>query len=527
MAAGRRWDSANTPSFTEFLKEEAGEVWTAATHHPMTDAFADGTIPREKLTRYLLEDHLFLDAFTALLASATAATPRLRDRIPLAQFNALLLGPENTYFTRSFQALGVTDKERADAEANPAAPTAAFIRLMQSVRANGSLNEMLAVLVVAEWSYLEWGERVALTPDLPFWCREWVELHRGAAFAGVVAHLRAMLDEHASSQSASSDLIRVRSVFLEAAALELDFWDMAWGDEAPAVRGQRGKAEAAAATAAGISSASGGDSAGGTCAAGRGLAMLQRLRQEPFNVRTEAALAAHPYLVAAEEGRLSLAQRRAFAGEQFSIQRSDAASFAALAGHPPFTPASLASAKAPPPVSSGSGGGGGGVDLFQFLLEGEVYAAPLLLAHARSLGLSEAGLVAHNATSGAQAYPSYWARLALARDRASGAAACAVNFPAWGALCARLGRALAHMPEYQTRSRGSSIEQHGNDDAPPSNATSPLAFVDFFGTPVVGLDAMAAAIIEAECASYDDLVTPVRLLQEYELSFWDAIYEAH
>ena len=53
-----------------------------------------------------------------------------------------------------------------------------------------------------------------------------------------------------------------------------------------------------------------------------------------------------------------------------------------------------------------------------------------------------------------------------------------------------------------------------------------LSFVNFFATPIEDLDDMAAAIIDKEGVEYEDLVTPVRLLQEYEVMFWDGIFEA-
>jgi TENA/THI-4/PQQC family len=237
------------------------------------------------------------------------------------------------------------------------------------------------------------------------------------------------------------------------------------------------------------------------------LDMLEQLRKEPFNEATNKALASHPYLVAAKEGRLTLAQRRAFAGEQYAIQYSDACSFARLAGHHQFRPETLSGATVP------SNHGIRDDDLFQFLLGGEVYASQLLLDHAKSVGLdTEEALQAYPVTARAQAYPSYWARLALASQRGAGAAACAVNFPAWGAMCAELFRALKTRPEY-----GYQTEEE---------SSSSLAFVDFFATPIDNLDDMAAAIMMQERTSYGDVVNVVRLLQEYEVMFWDAIYDA-
>ena len=61
----------------------------------------------------------------------------------------------------------------------PDAPcTTAFCNLMREVAQSGHLGEMLAVIVVCEWSYLSWGERVlSKTKRDNFETYEWVDLH--------------------------------------------------------------------------------------------------------------------------------------------------------------------------------------------------------------------------------------------------------------------------------------------------------------------------------------------------------------
>jgi hypothetical protein len=238
----------------------------------------------------------------------------------------------------------------------------------------------------------------------------------------------------------------------------------------------------------------------------QGQQILDRLRSEAFNISTEAALASHPYVKVAENGELTMKQRRAFVQEQYAIQHSDAISFAFLAGHKSFVPLSLADAVLPDPAIGRSAD-----DLFHFLLGGELYASKLLLQCAEKLGIDESSLQCHQTSPIAQAYPSYWARLALSGKRAAGAAACAVNFPAWGKMCKRLVEALGN-PE-------NGYGYDGVDD--PA-----LGFINFFATPINNLDDMAVMIIEEEGVSYEDLLEPVRLLQQYELLFWDAILNA-
>lgn len=252
-----------------------------------------------------------------------------------------------------------------------------------------------------------------------------------------------------------------------------------------------------------------------------GTDILNRLRKESWNSDTEHRLASHPYVAAAQAGKLTLKQRRAFVIEQCAIQFSDAVSFAALAGHNVgFLTSSkktrLVDATVPEPVRPPPKGTD--VDLFQFLLGGEIYAARLLLNYARKVGLDEADVSnkQRKLMAKSQAYPSYWARLALSNNRAAGAAACAINFPAWGQMCGRLGRALAD-----------NADVYGYDDGEDDDG---LAFVNFFAATIDDLDNMAIAILDeelkgAEESSYDEIAEHVRLLQEYEVMFWDAIYD--
>jgi len=238
------------------------------------------------------------------------------------------------------------------------------------------------------------------------------------------------------------------------------------------------------------------------------LSMLNRIRtEESFHERTNRALEQHPYLHAAKDGTLTMAQRRAFCCEQLAIQHSDACSFAKLAGHDNFDcPSSLAKAVLPEVEEDKKD------DLFHFLLGGELYASKLLLQHAASLGLpAEEDIVkSYQVTAEGQGYPSYWSRLALNQQHGAAAAACAVNFPAWGNMCRELLQAL----------------KEGDYGYDATTKDDGLAFIEFFATPIENLDEMAAKIMHREKVQYEDIVTSVRLLQEYEVLFWDAVFKA-
>ena len=216
--------------FCEELKSAAGPQWDRVINHQFTNELASGVLDHKVLKRYLIQDHRFLDAFVCLLASIVAKSRCLEDRIEGCQFLALITGKENTYFERSFEALGVTPQQRRDIP--NAGCTTNFINLMRDVVDSGTLGEMLAVIVVCEWSYLEWGERVLSKTKrdddgAKFYTYEWVDLHSGAYFQSVINYLKRLLNKEGTLIDEKGRQA-CQKRFLQAVQCEEDFFDYAY-----------------------------------------------------------------------------------------------------------------------------------------------------------------------------------------------------------------------------------------------------------------------------------------------------------
>ena len=206
----------------EYLKDLAADDWVAATQHAFTDALAEGNLDIDKMRGYLEQDYLFIDGFVRLLATAIAHAPTLADAVPAAQFLALVTGPENTYFLRSFEAL------ECSLNATPVQQTENFQMLMEAARVSGKYEIMLAVLCVAEGVYLEWATPFAgRSESLPFWFGEWITLHSGEGFESVVSYLCSQLNQVWNGLDAL-ERKAVEETFCRAVALEREFFDAAW-----------------------------------------------------------------------------------------------------------------------------------------------------------------------------------------------------------------------------------------------------------------------------------------------------------
>jgi pyrroloquinoline quinone (PQQ) biosynthesis protein C len=197
----------------------------------------------------------------------------------------------------------------------------------------------------------------------------------------------------------------------------------------------------------------------------------------------EEKILGHRYLQALEEGRVQFDLLKVFAAQQHHIISSDLRSIALILSREGMLP------------SRG---------FLMNVLQGEAAALDALHALVEALGLKASDLELSEPLPGAHAYCTFVAWLALYGSDAELAGAFLVNFPAWGTNCRRMRNALH--------------EKYGL-------TPSALAFFDLFAD-LAPFEQEDTAIIQNAL----DRGLPARLihraarmLQGYELMFWDAM----
>ncbi|GAA3417290.1 TenA family protein [Streptosporangium vulgare] len=219
--------SAVDPAFSEWMRSLSEPEWTAVVNHPFAASITRGDVPDDDMRRYLIQDFQFVDSFTALLGAAVACADSFESRVPFGQFlGEIATTEELTYFHRALAALGATPADMTSPELEPV--TADFRALMDEARTSLDYPLVLAVLCVAEWSYLGWASRAEEPLPDNFVYREWVELHEGPAFRAWVHFLRDELDRLGPAMD-EEGRARVLDFFRRAVRLELRFFDMAAG----------------------------------------------------------------------------------------------------------------------------------------------------------------------------------------------------------------------------------------------------------------------------------------------------------
>ncbi len=199
----------------------------------------------------------------------------------------------------------------------------------------------------------------------------------------------------------------------------------------------------------------------------------------------EQQIRRHAYLQALEEGSIAPARLRCFVGEQCHIIPGDLRSIALL----------ISRCEQP-----------AGQQFFRDVLQGEAAALDGLEVLAAAVGMSPAACAEYEPAPGAQAYSAYLAYLCLYGTDAEVAAALSVNFAAWGANCGRMAQALRQRYDMQE---------------------ADLRFFTQFAAAPPEVSPQALALISAGLQRGVEphrIVRAARMLQGYELLFWDTVY---
>ncbi|MGO1953056.1 TenA family protein, partial [Corynebacterium casei] len=174
--------------FTDLLREQNHATWEKAVTHRFVQELFGGTIDDSVMASYLIQDYRFLDSFLVLLGAAVSSADSLEPRLRFSQFIGEIAGDENTYFLDAFEALGVTEKQRE--EIPNTQPTTAFCALMREAADTRNYAAIVAVLLVAEWLYLDWATRTPRPMPENFVHAEWIRLHDFPEFHERIAFLR-------------------------------------------------------------------------------------------------------------------------------------------------------------------------------------------------------------------------------------------------------------------------------------------------------------------------------------------------
>ncbi|WP_227378603.1 TenA family protein [Haladaptatus halobius] len=221
-------EAHETAGFTNWLRERAQPEWSNATTHRFTRELGTENLDDKVFRRYLVQDYAFVETLVGIFGHAVGDAPTMESKSRFVDFLGTLTADENDYFERSFEALDIPEAEHADPELTPTMRT--FEDLLERAAREGGYGETLAVLLPAEWIYLEWATAVEDKSPSRFYFAEWIDLHANEEFETFVTWLRDELDREGEAASPRRQR-RIERLFRRTVSLEVAFFDAAYDPE--------------------------------------------------------------------------------------------------------------------------------------------------------------------------------------------------------------------------------------------------------------------------------------------------------
>ncbi|QAY66521.1 thiaminase II [Paenibacillus protaetiae] len=219
-----------TPRFSSRLYTAAEEWWVRSLNHPFVEELGAGTLDPGRFIFYLKQDYLYLLDYARMYAygSIKASDP---DRMAkFAELSYSILHVEMGLHRGYAAKFGISREELDHTPPSPA--TTAYTGYMLQVAAQGTLAEIVAVILPCMWSYREIGLKLAAgsaAMEHPLY-REWVEMYSSSEFGELTDWCIGLMDELAEGLPEQA-LLKLEEHFVMASKLEYLFWDKAYDRE--------------------------------------------------------------------------------------------------------------------------------------------------------------------------------------------------------------------------------------------------------------------------------------------------------
>lgn len=212
--------------FYDVLRSGTNSLWTATFQHPFVTGIGDGTLSRDRYDFFLKQDYLYLIDFSRVFALASAKAGFLDDMSYFAVLLNATLNTEMDLHRRTCNAFGISTRELE--QTRPAMTTTAYTNLLIRTCYEGSLADIVAVLLPCATGYVEIGKRLKQQglPDDRFY-RDWIQTYSSREFSEFADWLITKINQ-LTAQMTDSAAQRLYRLYLSSARFEYLFFDMSW-----------------------------------------------------------------------------------------------------------------------------------------------------------------------------------------------------------------------------------------------------------------------------------------------------------
>ena len=214
--------------FTDYLFEEVKDIWQSYLDHPFVAEIGEGTLPKEKFKKYLIQDYLYLKEFSRVFAMGMVKASTVKE---MKFFNKAAKGSiedEAAIHVEYMKKLGILPVEAEKCEYEIV--SSSYTSYMQAISLTGGVKEIVMATLPCNWSYNYIGHYLYETYKNNVegnYYKEWIEMYSDPEFDEVLKEWLEYTNELCKDIN-EKEIKKLTDIFVKSSLYELEFWNMAY-----------------------------------------------------------------------------------------------------------------------------------------------------------------------------------------------------------------------------------------------------------------------------------------------------------
>ena len=214
--------------FSTELWQDITDIYDAILVHPFLLGLADGSLPQEAFSFYVVQDALYLRSYAQALAILAGRAPDTAATEMFARHAADVIAVESTLHGTLLADLGIDPKVAERAQ--PAPTTLAYTSYLLATAHGGSYAEGVGAVLPCYWIYWEVGKQLYRRGSPEPRYQRWIDMYSGEEFGEVVQSVLDVTDR-LGPELAPAERALVHRHFRATTRYEWMFWDMGYREE--------------------------------------------------------------------------------------------------------------------------------------------------------------------------------------------------------------------------------------------------------------------------------------------------------
>ena len=212
-------------TFTDDVWQQASGLRSGIIALPFNQELMAGTLPQEKFQHYMLQDSLYLEAYSRALSLASAKAPSPDIMLEFSQAAQMALVVERSLHEGFFRDFNVSDTVIKLTEPSPTCLN--YTNFLIATAHNASYEETVAAILPCFWVYWEVGVHIHERAAVNNLYQAWIDTYAGEEFADSVMRVVAITDRLAEMAS-NKGREAMKNAFFQCTRFEWMFWDSAY-----------------------------------------------------------------------------------------------------------------------------------------------------------------------------------------------------------------------------------------------------------------------------------------------------------